>query len=144
MNFNPLNHDYTIELDEATHTYRVNGEIKPGYHEICDCVGTRRRCAECHGTGAMDAVCEYCNGTGYTSYRTVSGSEYMRDQIAARFGTNMHEYIMYDQRGIKCDYDSALEPYIAGYRKFLNEHHIEMQLVEEMFYHKFYGYTATA
>jgi len=138
LEFDPLNHDYKIELDKATHTYRVDGEVKPGYHEICDCVGTRRRCCECYGIG-----CDQCNNTGYTSYRAVSGSEFMRDQIAARFGTHTHDFIAFDQRGIKCKYDPGIEPYIAGYRKFLKNYNLEMQLVEEMFYHKFYGYCIT-
>lgn len=163
LEFNPLNHDYTIELEEVTHTYRVNGKVEPGYHEICDCVGTRRRCDECSGTGSIgDAQCDQCNGTGYTLYRAISGSEFMKNEKAARFGYYMHKFIEYDMRGQRGTYkdkfevmskkekqkygfiyDSELEPYIAGYRKFLKEHRIETHLVEERFFHKFYGYCIT-
>jgi len=133
-----------IEFDPLLHRYTYAGVGVPGVNEVMDSIGVRNRCADCKGSGCGEVgSCNSCNGTGYTSYRSLTGSEYIGDNTGARFGTALHDFIKYDQQGIKCDYDPALQPWIEGYFKFKNSHNIKYQLIEEPFYHPIYKYAGT-
>jgi len=134
----------SLQFDPLTHTYKYDGVAVPGVNEVIDSIGVRGRCDECHGTGCIeDAQCDQCRGTGYTSYKSLTGSEFMGDSTASSFGTNLHDFIKYDQQGIECDYDHALQPWINGYYKFKKSHDIRYQLIEEPLYHPIYKYAGT-
>lgn len=130
-----------LEFDPLTHTYRYDGSVVPGVNQIMDSIGVRNRCADCRGSGCGEVgFCDSCNGTGYTSYRSLTGSEYIGDDTGARFGTALHDYIKYDLRGKRCKFDPALKPWINGYHKFMKDYKIKPQLIEEIMYHPFFKY----
>lgn len=88
-----------VEFDEATHTYRVDGERYPSVSEICD---------------LMQIWSMLREGKTWTVAREVL-------RAAAEFGTHVHEACHLDNLG-QLDYDALdanLRPFVDGWRKFL-------------------------
>lgn len=130
-----------LEFDPLTHTYKYNGIVVVGVNEVMDSIGVRNRCADCRGSGCGEVgSCDSCNGTGYTSYKSLTGSEYMGDPVASRFGTALHDYIKYNLQDRECEYHPNLQPWINGYHKFMKDHKIKPQLIEEKMYHPVFKY----
>jgi len=64
------------------------------------------------------------------SWRSLSGAEFMNSPDAMHFGDVFHDFARRDLLGQRFKYDPALQPWVSGYRKFLEEYRPEPILVE--------------
>lgn len=104
-----------LTFDEATHTYRYNGNVVPGVTSIL---------------------------APLTDFSRVP--EHVL-QAAADFGTAVHKACELDDLGEldEDSLDPALVPYLAAWRQFSAEHAVSWELIEQPVYHKALGYAGT-
>ena len=114
-----------LKFDEGKHVYTWNEKVVPSVTQILSRVGVRSR-EDSH-------------------WNSISGSEFIHDNTAAEFGTAFHDVAQYIVQGIKCSYDPALEPWVVGLKKYIEEHMLLYRdiKVEKPLYSKKYGYAGT-
>lgn len=112
-----------FHFDQEKHRYTVDGKPVPSVTQIPSRIGVR--------------------SNEESQWLSISGSEFMQNEIAARFGIEFHKIPPYILNGIKCTYDPAMEPWVRGLKKFLAEHKITPELVEESMCSTKYGYAGT-
>jgi hypothetical protein len=99
-------------LDEATHTYTLNGVRVPGV------------------TSILAPICDFSRVP----------PDVLR--AASEFGTAVHLACELDDRGDLDEeqLDPALAPYLLGWRKFSKDYTVKWSLIEELVYHPVMGY----
>lgn len=103
----------TIEFDEVTHTYRVNGTVYPGVTSILSNVGLTPDFSKIY----PDVL------------------EYKRI-----LGTEVHKAIELDLQDNLGDYDPVIEPYINAWKRFREDMKIIMIETETPFFSAQYRY----
>lgn len=104
-----------LTFNEATHTYRFNGQVVPGV------------------TGILKPV---------TDYESVPADILL---AASEFGTAVHMACELDDKGEldESALDPALAPYLAGWRQFSADYQVRWQLIEKPVYHPLLRYAGT-
>lgn len=89
-------------IDEATHTYTVDGVVKPSVTQILSGVGVK-------------------DDRG--RWNSISGAEWCKDDdgIARDFGKAVHAVAHYRVLGVDCDFDPAMGKWIKGLDMFFEE-----------------------
>ena len=122
-----------VALDPETHRYSLsNGLVVPGFSEVMASVATRER---------------YENGE-YGPWNSLGGSEFCDYAVAKAFGHAFHAYAGFTVQGIECDYDPQMEPWVRGFKKYLEDNPYILanenpKFVERSLYSKKYGYAGT-
>lgn len=120
-----------LKYVDSTHTYTWKDKVVPSVTQVLSRVAVRSD-----------------EGSHWNS---ISGSEFISDQVASDFGTAFHEVAKYSLQGIDCSYDPILQPWVNGLNKFLDRMDIDPLLdcqqnfcvVEEPLYSEKYGYAGT-
>lgn len=104
-----------LTFDEATHTYRYNGNVVPGVTTI------------------LAPLSDFSRVPPHVL------------RAAADFGTAVHLACELDDLSEldETTLDQALTPYLAAWRKFSAEHEVEWTLIEHQVFHKALGYAGT-
>lgn len=105
----------SIELDEVTHVYRVGGRIWPGVSEVLNPINE------------LDGI--------------------PRDLLAAaaEFGRHVHTAVDFWNRGVldEAALDPVLAPYLAGWKKYLQESGAVVIVSEKKVRHRLHRYCGT-
>lgn len=106
------------------HLYTWNGKPAISVTQLFSLVGTRKSKDD--------------------SFRSISGVEFIKSDIAALFGREFHKFAEIILKGGEADYDEALKPYVNSFYKFLGRYpHIlgdSQKLVEYKAYSQRYKY----
>jgi len=99
-------------LDEATHTYTLNGVVVPG----------------------VTSLLEPLSGLHFVDREVL--------RAAADFGTAVHLACELDDRGTldEEELDPALAPYLSAWRRFSKDYAVKWSLIEHLVHHPVMGY----
>ncbi len=121
---------HNLKFEETDHKYTVDGRTVKSVTQILSSVGVK-------------------NEEGY--FNSLTGAEYITDDTAAEFGKAFHKYACYMLTGVRCVYDTDMEPWIDGLNKFLEAHSFLLSapckyasFVELPLYSEKYDYAGTA
>ena len=122
-----------LTFEEKGHEYRWNGKVVPSVTQIMGRVGVRT---------TVSSGREYWN--------SISGSEFISDEVAANFGTAFHTVAEAKLNGWGVGYDSSMDPWVNGFDKFISDN-IDLitakfdneLMIEKMLYSRRYGYPLT-
>jgi hypothetical protein len=116
-----------LEFNEADHSYWVDGVRKHSVTQILSSVGVKKN----------------------DHWNSISGCEFAADDVAAQFGRAFHAVADFRLKGIDCEYDEAMEPWINQLDKFLEGKRFDIlnssgkDLVEVPMYSRIYDYCGT-
>lgn len=104
-----------LTFDEATHTYRFNGNVVPGV------------------TSILSPLTDFSRVPPHVLH------------AASEFGKAVHLACELDDMNDldEAALDPALTPYLQAWRKFSTEHEVEWTLIEHPVYHRALGYAGT-
>ena len=104
-----------LTFDEATHTYRFNGNVVPGV------------------TSVLSPLTDFSRVPPHVL------------EAASNFGKAVHMACELDDLGTldEAALDPALVPYLQGWRKFSTDYAVEWDLIEEPVYHATMNYAGT-
>lgn len=112
-------------FDEATHTYIVDGKKHPSVTDVLSSIGTWREVG---------------------GWESLAGKTHFMNEDSRLFGTALHKTIELYNRDELEEYDPQLEPWLAGYKKFLKKKlnaGWQKKDTEKRVYSKKYGYAGT-
>jgi hypothetical protein len=111
-----------LKFDEQKHIYTFNEKVVPSVTQILNRVGVR--------------------ADENSPWGSVSGGDFMINEVASRFGKEFHKAAAARVIGQKFTYDPVMEPWINGLEKFLSDYQLYQCLVEVMG-RSLYGYAGT-
>jgi hypothetical protein len=91
-----------LTFDESTHIYQLNNKPVVSVTQIYSRIGIRK--------------------SENDRWVSLSGMDFLRDDTAAKFGTAFHKAAELIINEIPCVYDPALEPWICGLKKFIDDY----------------------
>lgn len=119
-----------LQFEESTHTYTVDGRDVASVTQVLSRVGVRH------------SEDDYWN--------SLTGTEWMNNPTAAKFGTEFHRVAQITLMGGEPDYDSQMEPWVESFRKFRRRYpelesiiHEGRPLIERPMHSKRLDYCAT-
>lgn len=122
-----------LSYNDETHTYSVDGIVKPSVTQILGNVGVRK-----------------VGGDGKKYWSPIGFDDRFVDDSgnSSLFGKHFHAYAAMHLRGEDCDYDPAMQPWVSGFKKFLSHNpylleDAELKLVEVPLYSEKYEYAGT-